>query len=182
MSLVILTEERSMETVLNALLPKLGVDQSIVTIIHHQGKSDLEKSIPRKLRGWRDPSAFFLILRDNDRGDCAARKSHLISLVEKTGRAERTIVRIVCQELEAWFLADPDALEKAGYLRAGVKPSFTRSDPDSLPHPAKVMEQLRLGYGKGTGAAEIVPHLDPENTRSASFHNAVKAIRKLALA
>lgn len=180
MSLVILTEERSMEPVVKAILTKLGVDPSMVTVIHHEGKSDLEKSIPRKLRGWRDPAAKFLILRDNDRGDCIDRKRHLISLVTGSGREEKTVVRIVCQELEAWFLADPEALERAGYLKSGNRPAFARIDPDSIPHPARMMEQLRRGYGKATGASEIAPHMNINNTRSASFRNTVQAIREMA--
>ena len=77
MNLVIPTEKPSMKATLEHLLPRLGISLVTVTIIAHQGKSDLEKSIPRKLRGWQDPAARFLILRDNDRGDCRARKAHL---------------------------------------------------------------------------------------------------------
>ena len=182
MSLVILTEERSMEPVLRSILKKLDVDQTLVTIISHEGKSDLERSIPRKLRGWLDPKARFLILRDNDRGNCTKRKSHLLSLVSGTGREPHTMVRIVCQELEAWFLADPDALERAGYLKVGHRPAFTKNDPDIIPHPVHVMKNLWRGYGKGSGAAKIAPHLDLNNTRSASFRNTVSAIRQLLAA
>jgi hypothetical protein len=182
MSLVILTEERSMVAVMNALLPSLGVDLATVKIIAHDGKSDLEASIPKKLRGWRDPSARFLILRDNDRGNCHDRKRAIFGLVNGTGREHCTVVRIVCQELEAWFLADLNALERAGYLNAGSRPAFTRLDPDSVPYPVHFMEQLRRGYRKGSGAATIAPHLDPNNSRSASFRNTVAAIRKLMFA
>ena len=40
--------------------------------VPHDGKDDLERSIPRKLRGWREPGVRFVIVRDNDRGDCIA--------------------------------------------------------------------------------------------------------------
>lgn len=182
MTLVILTEEPSMKTTLENLLPRLGISLDAVTIIAHQGKSDLEKSIPRKLRGWQDPAARFLILRDNDRGDCRARKSHLVELAAGAGKAEQSRVRIVCQELEAWFLADLPALVAAGYLVAGKLPAFSRKDPDSIAHPVREMERLRPGYGKGIGATNIAPHLDPENTRSASFRNTVEVIRALIAA
>jgi len=50
--LVFLPEERSMKTFLEALLPRLFPDLAFFCIAH-EGKSDLEKSIPRKLKGWR---------------------------------------------------------------------------------------------------------------------------------
>jgi hypothetical protein len=171
-----------MKATLEKLLPKLGIDLSTVTIIPHQGKSDLEKSIPIKLRAWRDPAACFLILRDNDRGDCAQRKKRLSDLVNQTGNRAPIKIRIVCQELEAWFLADTQALTLAGYLTSDRLPSFSRRDPDRIDYPVQEMERLRPGYGKISGALEIAPHLDIENTRSASFRNTIKAIRDLTAA
>lgn len=184
MNLVILTEEPSMKTTLEHLLSKLQIDMCYVTIIAHDGKSDLEKSIPRKLRSWKAPDTRFLILRDNDRSDCGARKGHLIGLAAGAGKAAETKVRIVCQELEAWFLADVPALVAAGYLAEGKAPAFDRRDPDTIDYPVHEMEKLRRGYGKmkGIGASEIAPHLDIGNTRSASFRNTVQAIRDLAAA
>lgn len=182
MTLIILTEEASMKTTLQHLLPKIGVDLSTVTIIAHQGKSDLEKSIPRKLRGWQDPTARFLILRDNDRGDCRLRKSHLAEMVFNAGKTQKSKVRIVCQELESWFLADVPALTLAGYVVLGKQPKFASKDPDTISHPVHEMEKLRPGYGKVSGAAAIAPHLDPNNVRSASFRNTVQAIRDLIAA
>ena len=182
MTLVILTEEPSMKTTLEHILPKLGIDLGSVTIIAHQGKSDLERSIPRKLRGWQVPGARFLILRDNDRGDCRARKTLLWTLVNAAGKAGHSKVRIVCQELEAWFLADLPALVAAGYVATGKYPKFSTKDPDAIPHPAEEMDRIRPGYGKMIGASEIAPYLDTSNTRSASFRNTIQAIRDLTAA
>jgi hypothetical protein len=181
MSLVILTEEPSMKVTLEALLPKLGIDPAGVTIIAHQGKSDLEQSIPRKLKAWKTPKARFLILRDNDRApDCRQVKAQLARLAADAGKAGATTVRIVCQELEAWFLADRAALVAAGYLGAGKQPAFLRKDPDAISHPVREMEQLRPGYGKIAGARDIAPHLDLCNNRSTSFRSTVQALRVLA--
>ena len=182
MTLVILTEEKSMKDALEHLLPKLGVDLDNVTIIAHQGKSDLEKSIPRKLRGWGDPAARFLILRDNDRGDCKSRKALLSTMVGQAGKSNVSKVRIVCQELESWFLADQPALVAAGYAQPGKLYSFSSKDPDAITHPVHEMEKLRPGYGKINGANNIAPHMDPENQRSASFRNTILAIRELIAA
>ena len=172
-----------MKATLEQLLPKLGIDLAHVTIIPHEGKSDLERSIPRKLRAWQTPGVRFLILRDNDRApDCIAVKMRLSGLVANAGKSDVTKVRIVCQELEAWFLADVAALVAAGYLAPGTSPAFSRRDPDTITHPVHEMQRLRRGYGKITGATEIAPHLDLANTRSASFRNTVQAIRDLTAA
>jgi hypothetical protein len=180
MSLVILTEEPSMKSALEHFLPKLGVEMDAVTIIAHDGKSDLERSLPRKLRAWQAPDARFLILRDNDRAlDCKRVKQRLFDIVEAAGKAHVSKVRIVCQELEAWFLADIDALRAAGYLGMTKSPAFSKRNPDEISHPVHEMKRLRPSYGKITGANDIAPYLDPDNDRSASFRNTVQAIRDL---
>ena len=118
-TLVVLVEEPSMEAFLNDLLPRVIGDRAHFKIIPHQGVADLERSLPRKLRAWRDPNARFLIIRDNDRGDCLARKRKLVDLCIAAGRQDRFLVRIVCQELEAWFLGDMAALQVVGAQTAG---------------------------------------------------------------
>lgn len=169
-----------MKATLEHLLPKLGIDPAEVTIIHHDGKSDLEQSLPRKLRAWQAPGARFLILRDNDRApDCRMVKQRLAGIVAATGKSPVSKVRIVCQELEAWFLADVAALRAAGYPAQSKSPAFSRRDPDEISHPVHEMERLRPGYGKITGASDIAPHLDPDDDRSSSFRHTVQAIRDL---
>jgi hypothetical protein len=44
--IVFLVEELSMKEFLKAILPKVIPDNVSYTIIHHEGKQDLEKSIP----------------------------------------------------------------------------------------------------------------------------------------
>lgn len=74
MSMVVfMVEEASMEEMLRGFLPVLFPDW--VEGVHwrcipHEGKSDLEKSIPRKLRAWRQPGARFVVLRDQDSAAC----------------------------------------------------------------------------------------------------------------
>lgn len=102
-----------MQEVLDVVLPKLLPVGWDFKVIPHQGVTDLERSLPRKLRAWRNPHARFIVLRDNDRGDCMARKTKLTNICQQAGREGQFKVRIVCQELEAWFLGDLPALEKA---------------------------------------------------------------------
>jgi hypothetical protein len=77
--MVFLLEERSMKTLLDGLLPRLMPELPFICI-PHEGKQDLEKSIPRKLRAWREPGARFVVVRDNDGGDCHALKQRLVAL------------------------------------------------------------------------------------------------------
>ena len=108
---VFLLEEESMKVLLEGLLPRI-FPQLNFQCIHHEGKSDLEKSIPRKLRAWREPGVRFVVLRDNDGTDCVFLKQRLLKICSDAGGKD-TLVRIVCEELEAWYLGEPDALAEA---------------------------------------------------------------------
>lgn len=175
--LVIFTEEPSMKAALDILLPKIGVDD--FKIYPHQGAGDLEKSLRTKLRAWPHEKARFLIIRDNDRGDCYTRKKKLMEIVESAGKKDRARVRIVCQELEAWFLGDIDALRSSGILKSKGTPSALRQDPDSIPHPVHILQKIRPGYQKIAGAALIARHMQPENNKSNSFSQTLRAAKLL---
>lgn len=47
-------EEASMRDLLVRLLPRLYPNM-VFEFLVHEGKSDLDRSIPRKLRAWREP-------------------------------------------------------------------------------------------------------------------------------
>ena len=59
--LVFLLEERSMKALLDGLLPRFLPDLKF-QCVPHEGKHDLEKSIPRKLRAWQEPGVRFVIM------------------------------------------------------------------------------------------------------------------------
>lgn len=179
MQLVVFTEEKSMEITLRAVLPRLSLRPDQFQIVTHEGVGDLEASLARKLRKWRDPNARFLIIRDNDRGDCRARKARLAALAEASGSRQPRKIRIVMQELEAWFLGDPAALEAAGLLDRGQRPAALR-EPETNAHPEGALRQLDRSYQKGIGARRIAPHLDPSRNEAGSFHATIAAIRELA--
>ncbi len=70
---VFLLEEYSMKVLLEGLLPRLVPDLPFICV-SHEGKQDLARSIPRKLRAWREPGVRFCVIRDNDGADCRALK------------------------------------------------------------------------------------------------------------
>ena len=62
-----------MRVLLDSLLPRLFPGLSFLCV-PHEGKTDPERSIPRKLRRWREPGVLrFAVVRDNDGGNCCAR-------------------------------------------------------------------------------------------------------------
>ena len=115
--LVFLLEEYSMSVLLTGLLPRLFPDL-VFQCLPHEGKQDLDRSIPRKLRAWREPGVRFVVVRDNDGADCADLKAELVAQCAAGGRDD-TLVRLACQELEAWYLGDPARGRHA--LREGLQ-------------------------------------------------------------
>ena len=176
---VFLLEEASMRDLLVGLLPRLYPNM-VFMCLAHEGKSDLEKSIPRKLRAMREPGVRFVILRDNDGGDCVRLKQRLMQSCQQAGRPD-TLVRIVCQELEAWYLGEPDALAEAfenERLRGiGRKASFR--DPDAVQQPSEALKSLVPGFRKVSGAKTMAGLLTRERNYSKSFQVLLSGLDKL---
>jgi hypothetical protein len=99
MLLVFLLEEESMKALLDILLPKFLPEFVTFQCIPHEGKQDLEKSIPRKLNAWKTPDTYFVIVRDKDNANCIDIKQRLVALCVDAGRSD-SLVRIASQELE----------------------------------------------------------------------------------
>lgn len=161
-----------MGATLRHLLPKLYPERREYEhwlIIDHQGKSDLERSYPRKMKEWREPGIRFIILRDNDGSDCVELKQKLVSRVPDN--APEYLVRIVCQELEGWLIGDMDAIV-AAYPAAARHQSFkklSKTDPDGLTNASDLMKYL-TGTQVKVGRAELIAkHMQPAINRSTSF-------------
>lgn len=110
--LVILVEEPSMRELLKILLPKIVPDNVTFQVIAFDGKSDLQSSGPRKLQGWQNSEASFIVARDQDAGDCVRLKQELVELCDRFTE-NNFLVRIVCHELESWYFGDSEAVGKA---------------------------------------------------------------------
>ena len=110
--LVFFLEEPSAREMLKGLLPKLLPSHATVQYVVFDGKQDLEKQIGRKLRAWQPPLPRFVILRDQDGGDCHSVKARLVQFCAEAGRPG-ALVRIACRELESWYLGDLAAVERA---------------------------------------------------------------------
>jgi len=176
---IFLLEERSMVETLRSLLPKVFPEwreNQHWIAIPHEGKSDLERAIPRKLRAWNVPGDRFLIVRDNDGGDCRKLKSRLLALAGERDSRE-VLVRIVCQELEGWFLGDKDAVRMA-FPQADRLLQSVPNDPDTLTNASELLAKITGDCGKIIQAKAIAPHLAPDRNNSSSFRVFLDGVKK----
>ena len=176
---IFLLEEQSMKELLDRMLPRIFPSLQILCI-PHEGKADLDSHIRSKLSSWRIPGDSFIIVRDNDDGDCIALKQRLRDLCQQTGHDD-AIIRIVCQELEAWYLGQPDAMAKAfgdEKLRdIGKMPRFR--NPDTRKNPSQDVEKLCKGFQKINGARRIADYLTREGNHSHSFKVFLDGVEQL---
>jgi len=178
---VFLLEEPSMKHFLEGLLPRV-VPSLRYLCGTHEGKQDLERSVPRKLRAWREPGVRFVIVRDNDGADCRASKARLVDLCSQGGRPD-TLIRIVCQELESWYLGEPEALIHAygdSTTLNGLARKARFRDPDSLRRPSEDLVKLLPGFQKISGARRLGQLVTEEGNSSTSFRNFLAGIRRVA--
>jgi len=180
MQLVFLLEEESMKVLLDILLPKILPQSILFKCIPHEGKNDLDKSIPRKLKAWKIPNTYFIVVRDKDSANCIDVKKRLTKLCTNAGRPD-TLVRIACHELESWFLGDLLAVEKAFKISKLSKKQQQKKykNPDNLANASQELEKLVKGYRKVSGAKKIAPYLTIENNKSESFNIFIKGVKNL---
>ena len=181
--LVFLLEEESAKAMLESLLPRILHADIKPRYIPFEGKQDLERQMFRRLRGYANPHARFIVLRDQDTSpDCMALKARLVERCRQAGQAEKTSVRIACKELESFYLADLCAVEQALGLKKLVRQQGSAKfrSPDRLGSPSKELEALTDGfYQKVSTSRAIGKFLDPVNERSPSFKNLMKSVRRM---
>ncbi len=172
-------EDASMGEFLRSFLPRILPSHVAFQLITHDGKNDLDASLPRKLRAWREPNARFVVLRDQDAADCVKLKDRLVEVCRAAGRPY-TLVRIACRELEAWFVADLAAVDRAfGTTLANAQQKRAFRSPDEIPKPSEELKRLVPGFGKVSGARALGPELDVTNRASASFFHFVQGILRI---
>jgi hypothetical protein len=178
--IVFLLEEASMLETLKGLEPQLVPSDVQCRFVPHEGIKELEKSIPRKLRAWVNQSAKFVVIRDKHSADCRIVKQKLVNIC-KSGLRPDTLIRIVCPELESWFLGDLAAVEKAYCLKGVAKRQKKAKyrDPDRLINAAQELQRLTQQYQKSDGSRRIAPHMNLQNNKSYSFNVFVSGIRRI---
>ena len=183
--IIFLLEEPSMKALLDDLLPRLfpGLKEGEhFKCVPHEGKSHLDKSIPVKLKAWRIPNDRFVIVRDNDSADCVSLKARLVAMCKHNGRPD-TLVRLVCQELESWYIGDLAALAAAYPDRKVDTPHLRKrfTEPDEWEKPSVELARLVNGFQKISGARAMAKHLTEVNNVSRSFQVFVSGVRATAV-
>lgn len=181
--LVFLVEEESAKVMLESLLPRI-LDSSIEPrLLAFEGRQDLERQMVRRMRGYLNPQARFIVMRDQDVApDCSVIKNNLLARCVEAGRQDATLVRIACHELESFYLADLVAVEAGLEINGLVKYQNNRKfrNPDVLQNPSTELLVLTENrYQKVSGSRVIGKHLDFSNERSGSFKNLISGIKRM---
>lgn len=200
MHIELLLEEPSAEAFFKGFLPRILPKGVTWNPIVFQGKADLLLNIEKRLKGYRSwlPDDWrIVILVDEDREDCARLKQRLNAAARAAGLLTKSAAkngsfqvlnRIAVEELEAWFLGDPQGLVAA---YPGISPNFAAKsayrDPDAIRGGTwEALERLlqRAGYFPG-GLAKIelarkmAGSLDPAKNNSRSFQSFIAGISAL---
>ena len=181
MRLVFMVEEPSMKELLEILLPKILPENfEIPLVIPHNGKTDLAKSIPVKLRAWQNSNDRFIIVHDQDSSDCEQLKAELLSLCENS--RNDYLIRIVCNELESWYFGDSTAVSNAygkDYMHLALKRKYRVSD--RIKNVKQELKKIIPEYQPLSGARIIAGHMDVDRNTSKSFKAFVSGVKKMCV-
>lgn len=177
MKLVFLLEEQSMKCFLDGLLPRILPEEIQFVTIPHEGKSDLQKSLTAKLRGWNEPNVRFIVVQDQDSNDCRKLKEKLLELCKNSEK--EVLIRIACHELEAWYFGDMNALSIAyGVDLATAKRKSKYRVPDAIINPKAELKRFLPEHQQIAGARKIAPIISIDNNSSVSFQMFVNGIKR----
>ena len=168
MKIVFFLEERSMKELLDNLLPRILPEGVSFLTIPHQGKTDLEKSLPIKLKAWNEPDTAFVVVHDQDSNNCMDLKQRLTMLC--SGFGKRVLIRIPCHELEAWYWGDLVAVSNAfGKDLTALEKKKQYRIPDEIVNPKQELKRYLPQMGQLDAARRIAPHMDITVNTSHSF-------------
>lgn len=176
--LVFFLEERSAKEMLQQFLPTILPPDIVCRYVVFEGKSDLHRHLPGKLRAWHNPQARFIVLRDQDSGDCLKIKEALANICFAANKND-AVVRIACRELESWYSGDLEAVEKGLHMSGLVRHQNNKKfrTPDKLGNAAQELIKLtNRKYQKVAGSRAIGPHLLVERNLSHSFRVFVEGV------
>lgn len=184
-TLVFFLEEPSAKAMLQGVLPRVLPPDIAVHYMVFEGKQDLQKLLVRRMQHWQKPDSRFIVLRDQDSGDCHQVRQHLLKLCTQAGKPE-ALVRVACHELESFYLGDLCAVEQGLDLKGLSKRQNGRKfrPPDQLTNASEELKKLTgQRYQKLSGSRAIGPYLQVDGrNRSRSFNVLLDGIRRVAAA
>lgn len=179
-----------MEAALAVLLPKM-LASATFTIHTHQGKLDLLRKLPQKLRAyasWIPDTWRIVVAVDRDDDDCRELKHRLEAIASQAGLTTRSVAsgsasyvvvnRVAIEELEAWYFGDWKAVCTA-YPKAPstIPAKAAYREPDQIKGgtwEAFLRVLQHVGYFSGglrkiEAARTIAAHMEPARNTSPSF-------------
>ncbi len=138
--------------------------------------------LPAKLRAFAHSSAIVLVVVDADDQSCIELLSELNAMLIKLGtqRPSRIIFRIAIEEIESWFIADPNAI-KAAFPKAKVG-ALKKIKPDAIIGAwEKLAEAIHMPssaapISKKLWAEKISPYLNLDDPSSPSLRKLLEGI------
>lgn len=180
----ILVEELSMEVFLKGLLPRILPENYKLGqncfVYPHEGKSDLQKRLPRRVRAYRSypDNVKLIVVHDQDSADCKTLKQQLVNLIKNEDITIKFLVRIACRELENWYLGDLKAVEMV-YPESKAS-NFVRKakfrNVDKI-QGSREMEMLSKAFSKTSCARSLAPIIDIEANTSISFNQFINGLQ-----
>ncbi len=167
-----------MKQVLDIILPQiLSKDTSFITI-PHQGCGDLRRPVENKLNSWRGDDTRFVIVHDQDNKDCRLLKQELDAICGPYKR--EVLIRIACQELEAWYFGDLKAVSAAyGKNLSHLANKKKYRTPDDIRDPKELLRRLIPEHQQIPGAKRIASYMDLASNNSKSFNAFISGVRRL---
>jgi len=183
----VFTEEPSIKKVLDKLLPLLLQGNTTFMIYPHQGKQDLEKAIRSTVPSIsKIPGSRIIITRDQDSSNCIELKRALNEITKANCFCPYKI-RIVCHELESWFLGDLDAVEDAfkRFKSDNFKGKAELRNVDAIYKPSEFLLRILPEYSgakhlpKLEVAEKVAQNMEITRNRSTSFQHFIQSVRDL---
>jgi hypothetical protein len=179
----ILVEEPSMKEFLTILLPNILNKQWNLNenyfIRSFEGKSDLQKNIPSKVKflsNWNHEAAGVVIMQDQDSSDCKVLKQKLTDICNQNGDCPK-LVRIICKELESWYLGDFLAVNKA--YPSFKHQNYINKSKFRIPDNCNAFDELKKilpEFQKVGGAKKIAPFINVQDNKSESFQQTISGL------
>lgn len=178
-------EEESMKHFLEGFLPKILPDGFKLNencfLRPFNGKSDLMSNLPRKFKTFN--SNFYepvkiVVLHDKDSNDCIQLKQSILD-IHRTHSDVPILVRIVCIELESWYLGDMDALQEAfpDFNKERYQNKAKYRNPDIL-NGYDELKKIIPTFQKVAGAKIIGIAASSTSNKSESFNQFVSGLRR----
>ncbi len=179
----ILVEEASMREFLANFLPKVipppwELNENYF-IRSFEGKNDLQKNIPQKIKvfsNWNFENIGVVIMQDQDSSDCKELKKKLLDLCDSHGSCQK-LVRIICRELESWYIGDFEAVNKA--YPSFKYQNYINKSKYRFPDNCNAYDELKKilpTFQKVGGARMIAPYIDISKNKSVSFQQTISGL------